>query len=64
MENNKASRSAAIIAAHRALESSKGPDERICYDPYAKRFLSSGFTVIGPSDIPEKAALDIFNNLL
>lgn len=64
MEAQKASRSAGIIAAHRAFESSKKPEERICYDPFAGRFLPSGFTVIGESEIPEEAALNIFKNIV
>ena len=64
MENKKASRSAGIIAAHRAFDSSKDPDERICYDPFARRFLPHGFTVIGESEIPEETALNLFKNLV
>lgn len=58
------SRSAGIIAAHRALESAKPSDERVCNDPYASDFCPKGFTVIGKSDIPEPAALEIFNGLV
>jgi hypothetical protein len=54
MKNNKASCSAGIIAAHRGLESFKDPVERVCFDPFARRFLSAGFTVIGESEIPEE----------
>lgn len=64
MEAHKASRSAGIIAAHRAFESSKNPEERICHDPFAGRFLPSGFTVIGESEIPEETALNIFKNMV
>jgi methyltransferase (TIGR00027 family) len=64
METMKASRSAGIIAAHRAIESSKKSEERICYDPFAGRFLPPGFTVIGESDIPEETALNLFKNLV
>ena len=64
MENEKASHSAGIIAAHRAFESSKNPDERICYDPFARRFLPPGFTVIGHYEIPEETALNMFKNLV
>ena len=64
MEDKKASRSAGVIAAHRAFESSKDPDERVCYDPFARLFLPSGYTVIGKYEVPEKAALDIFKNLV
>lgn len=64
MEKHKASRSAGIVAAHRAIESSKPASERICYDPFARRFLPSGFTVIGKSEIPEESALNIFKNIV
>ncbi len=33
MEKREPSKSAGVIAAHRAIESSRNPDERICYDP-------------------------------
>ena len=64
MEKHQASRSAGIVAAHRAIESSKHAAERICYDPFASRFLPSGFTVIGKSEIPEETALNIFKNIV
>ena len=64
MEKHKESRSAGIVAAHRAIESSKSASERICYDPFARLFLPSGFTVIGKSEIPEETALNIFKNIV
>ncbi len=64
MKAETASRSAGIIAAHRAIESSKDLNERICHDPFAHRFLPPGFTVIGESEIPEKIALKIFMDLV
>lgn len=64
MNEKKASRSAGIIAAHRAIESSKNQEERICYDPFARDFLPPGFTVIGESEIPEETALNIFKDIV
>lgn len=64
METQKSSRSAGIIAAHRAIESSKNPEERVCYDPFARNFVPSGFTVIGETEIPEEMALKIFQDIV
>lgn len=64
MEKQTASRSAAIIAAHRAFDSSKSPEERICYDPFARRFLPSGYTVIGEVEMPEETALNVFKDIV
>ena len=64
MKNREPSRSAAIIAAHRAIESSKDENQRICYDPFARDFLPAGFTVVGPHDIPEQEALAFFKALV
>ena len=38
MRKNQSSLTAAGIALARAVESEKPPDERICYDPYARQF--------------------------
>ncbi|MGE5603555.1 MAG: SAM-dependent methyltransferase [Nitrososphaerales archaeon] len=42
MKRNHSSLTAAGIAIVRAIESEKPAGERICYDPYARRFVSSG----------------------
>jgi methyltransferase (TIGR00027 family) len=39
MRKNQTSLTAAGIAVMRAVESEKSADERICYDPYARRFV-------------------------
>lgn len=39
MRKNQTSLTAAGIAVMRAVESAKPVDERICYDPYARRFI-------------------------
>jgi len=43
MKKDRPSLTAAGIAASRAVESEKPAGERICYDPYARRFLSGAF---------------------
>ncbi len=42
MKQNQSSLTASGIAIVRAVESEKPASERICYDPYARRFVSSG----------------------
>jgi methyltransferase (TIGR00027 family) len=42
MKRNRSSLTAAGIAIVRALESAKPADERLFYDPYARRFVNSG----------------------
>ncbi len=64
MEAREPSRSAGIIAAHRAIESSKSSEERICYDPFAREFLPEGFTVIGKHEISEQDALNLFKQIV
>ena len=59
-----ASQSAAIIAAHRAIESAKPSSERICYDPFAEKLISSNTTVIGETDLPREQALEIFKQFV
>ena len=62
IEETIASRSAAIIAAHRAMESAKPSDERICYDPYAEKLIPPNVTVIGETALPKEQALNLFKN--
>ena len=64
MKSQEPSRSAGIIAAHRAIESSRDESQRICYDPFARDFLPAGFTVIGPHDISEQDALALFKAIV
>ncbi len=42
MKRNQSSLTAAGIAVVRALESEKPGGERVCYDPYARRFVNGG----------------------
>ena len=42
MKQNRSSLTAAGIAIVRALESEKPAGERVCYDPYARRFVNAG----------------------
>jgi O-methyltransferase involved in polyketide biosynthesis len=41
MRKSQATMTAAGIAIARAVESEKPADERICYDPYARQFVSA-----------------------
>ena len=57
MKRDRSSLTAAGIAIVRAIESEKPAGERICYDPYARRFVGAGlfyfvkfFTVLGYAD--------------
>ncbi|MBU1880356.1 MAG: class I SAM-dependent methyltransferase [Chloroflexi bacterium] len=47
MKQNQASTTAAGIALARAIESAKPAGERICYDPFARRFISGAFYHFG-----------------
>ena len=60
MKERTPSVTAGTVAAHRAVESERPADERICFDPLARKFLPPGMTVIGKSWLPEKAALWIY----
>lgn len=47
MKRNQSSLTAEGIAMARALESSKPAGERVCYDPYARQFVSSWLWILG-----------------
>lgn len=64
MKPQEASNSAAIIAAHRAFDSAKPADQRICHDQYAQQLAGPGFTVIGEVDVPQETALELFNSVM
>ena len=49
MREGKASWTAELTAVHRAVESMKPENERICYDPIAKNFMSTSARLIGKS---------------
>lgn len=51
MKEGKASFSAEIIAAMRALESRRPESERICYDPYARHLIRSRFRSIAQNKL-------------
>ena len=42
MKQNRSSLTASGIAIVRAIESEKPAGERVCYDPYARRFVNGG----------------------
>ena len=46
MKKTQVSTTAMGIAATRAIESEKPANERICYDPYARRLTSTGFYLL------------------
>jgi O-methyltransferase involved in polyketide biosynthesis len=46
MKEKKPSRTAETTAIHRAMESMKPQDERVCYDPFAQAFLSARYRII------------------
>jgi len=50
------SKTAGTIAAHRALESRKPEDKRVCYDPFAERLLDPHFSAFGEFRLPKKPA--------
>jgi len=55
MQNDKASFTAESVAAIRAVESAKPEAERLCYDPYARYFISGG---------RDEAGMEFWRNLL
>ncbi len=57
MKEEKASRTAEIVTAFRAAESLRSSQDRVCYDPLAKDFLSSRLALIGRSEWIRKIGL-------
>ncbi|MBI1288368.1 MAG: SAM-dependent methyltransferase [Flavobacteriales bacterium] len=57
MKEGKASFSAEIIAAMRALESRRPEHLRICYDPYARELIRSRFRFVAQSKLVTKLIL-------
>lgn len=51
METGKASYSAIVVASMRALEALRPPEERVCYDPFARSFLGDGTRTLGRNGI-------------
>jgi methyltransferase (TIGR00027 family) len=64
MKERTPSVTAGTIAAHRAIESRRPADERICFDPLAERFISASMKVIGESWMPERFALWLYEKML
>ena len=64
MQESKPSRTAATAAAPRALESQKPEDSRVCYDPFAQKFLSPSFTLFGETRVPKFLANWMYNRIL
>ncbi len=63
MKKNKASITAEFMAMHRAAEARLPEGERVCYDPFAKYFLSSKIIYRHKSWIRRKIAHWIMNNI-
>ena len=49
MKKGKASWMAESVAIHRTLESLRPANDRVCYDPYAMKFLSTRFRIVAKS---------------
>ena len=63
MHDQTPSLTAEIVAAHRAVESSREAGMRLCCDPLARSFLSPRVGVLGRSIIPERLAVWIYETL-
>ncbi len=60
MIENQVSFTAKGVAVHRALESERPLEKRICDDPYARKFVGDGFTACGEIFTPQWFALWLF----
>jgi len=50
MKKGKASWMAEVVAIHRAIESMRPANERVCYDAYAMKFLDTRFRIVARSN--------------
>jgi methyltransferase (TIGR00027 family) len=57
MKEGKASRTADIAIMYRAAERLKRPEDRVCHDPFAERFLSGAYRWLSSNDITAKIGL-------
>jgi methyltransferase (TIGR00027 family) len=64
MQEQEPSRTAGTAAAPRALESQKPVDQRVCYDPFAEKFLSPTFTLLGETRVPKLLANWMYERML
>jgi methyltransferase (TIGR00027 family) len=64
MQEHEPSRTAGTAAAPRALESRKPVDQRICYDPFAEKFLKPSFTLLGETRVPKFLANWMYEQML
>lgn len=64
MQKLEPSRTAETAAAPRALESQKPMDQRICYDPFAEKFLKPTFTLLGETRVPKFLANWMYERIL
>ena len=63
MEEKKASKTAVQMALSRAIESSKPEDERVCYDPFAKHFLNTTYTVFSSNRLLRWVTVHLMEHL-
>jgi methyltransferase (TIGR00027 family) len=57
VKEGKASRTADIAIAFRAAEARKRPDDRVCYDPFAERFLTGFYRLLATNGLLMKIGL-------
>ncbi|HWR69910.1 MAG TPA: SAM-dependent methyltransferase [Dehalococcoidia bacterium] len=57
MKEGKASRTADIAIMYRAAERLKRPEDRVCYDPFAGRFLTGAYRFLSANDLVAKIGL-------
>jgi methyltransferase (TIGR00027 family) len=57
MKEGRARRTADIAIMYRAAERLKRPEDRVCHDPFAERFLSGAYRWLGSNDITARMGL-------
>ena len=57
MKEGKASRPADIAIMYRAAEAWKRPEDRVCYDPFAQRFLRGSYRWLSSNVITRNVGL-------
>lgn len=64
METDKPSRTARLTATHRADESQKPANERVCYDAYAQAFIGNNWNPFGSFPMPRQVAFWLWDLLM
>ncbi len=57
MKEGKASQTADVAIAYRTAEARKRPEDRVCYDPFAARFLSGAYRLLCANGLLMKIGL-------